>query len=144
MRRSCPAVRGTTRVWRRQEYEKQIATCLGLVRSGTCRRSIRAGQWSRSKPHERCPQKLSLSVKVPGEQRRSSVGAGVTAVDQGIAQNELQSVAGAMLGVGPSGSVAVAGPDADFGKLVLQVLVLKALLHSLLVEQFQVDRKSVV
>src|ERR1039458_9843299 len=89
------------KVWRRQEYEKQVATCLGLVRSGTCRRSIRAGQRSRSKPHERRPLELSLSVKVPGEQRRSGVGAGVTAVDQGVAEDELQSVIGTLLGVGP-------------------------------------------
>src|ERR1035437_4541902 len=109
MRRSCPAVRGTTRAGRRQEYENQVAACLGLARSGTCRWSIRARQRSRSKPHERTPQKLALSVKVPGEQRRSRVGAGVTAVDQGIAQNELQSVIGALLRVGPSGSVAVPG-----------------------------------
>src|SRR5664280_3352474 len=138
MRRSCPAVRGTTKAWRRREYENQVAACLGLARSGTCRRSIRAGQRSRSKPHERRPLELSLSVEVPGEQRRSGVGAGVAAINQGVAEDELQSVIGTLLGVGPRGSVAVAGPDADFGKLVLQVLVLKALLHSLLVEQFQV------
>ena len=84
------------------------------------------------------PRNFPVSVKVPGEQRGSGMGAGVAAINQGIAQDELQSAIGALLGVGPSGSVAVARPHADFGKLILQVLVLKALLHALLVEQLQV------
>src|ERR1022692_1498364 len=113
-------------------------TDLGLAQCGTCRRSVRAWQWSRSKPHEGRPQKFSLSVKVPGEQCGSCVGAGVAAIDQRITQNELQSVVRTLLRVGPSGSIAVAGPDADFGELILQVLELKALFHSLLVEQFQI------
>src|ERR1019366_8349388 len=138
MRRNCRAASGTTKAWPRRECENQVAACLGLAQPGTCRRSIRAWQRSRSKPHEGCPQELPLSIKIPGEQRRSGMGAGVAAIDQRIPQNELQSVVRAWLGVGPSSSVAVAGPDADFRELVLQVLELKALFHSLLVEQLQI------
>ena len=95
-------------------------------------------KWRRSHSHECCPEKLSLGIEIPGEDRGPGACAGVTSIDERIAHHELRSAIRPGLRVGPGFSVTIPRPHIDVGKLILQILKLAALFHRFCVEQLQI------
>src|SRR5580692_10782414 len=85
-----------------------------------------------------CPLEFSLGIKVPGEQGRSGVGAGVASVTQRVAHHKLGSIVWSRLRVGPRLPVTIPRPQIDVGKLILHILKLETLLHRFCVEQLQI------